>query len=167
MASSSLDIYLLHNTSRYRELSTHHGMKRGVVEEEQSYKSREKYFPLCPISCCLGHRKPSTSQELAITTNNYGISSKSGFIHRAMTQAFPFTNPCHSLLPITILLACPSSIHPQSCHSCFTWMYLDVPVVLFVFPAFGDTGPLGFPPRRVVYSPGSTLGYCFWFPYGE
>ena len=25
-------------------------------------------------------------------------------------------------------------------------------------PAFEDTGSLGFPPRRVVYPPGSTLG---------
>ena len=34
----------------------------------------------------------------------------------------------------------------------------NVTGVLFVIPASDDTGCLGFPPHRMVYPPGSTLG---------
>ena len=39
--------------------------------------------------------------------------------------------------------------------------------VSLVLPTFDDTGSLGSPPRQVVYVPGSTLGDCLPFPYGE
>ena len=40
-------------------------------------------------------------------------------------------------------------------------------LVLLALPAFGDTGFLDFPPRRVVSPPGSTLGDCFTFLAGN
>ena len=40
-------------------------------------------------------------------------------------------------------------------------------MVSLVLPAFDGTRSLGFPTRRVVYSPGSTLNDCPLFPCGE
>ena len=62
--------------------------------------------PLCPISCMLGHRRTSTLQGLHI-----GVAScqSQGFIPRATSHAFPLTNPRHSLLSWTVLLACLTS----------------------------------------------------------
>ena len=42
----------------------------------------------------------------------------------------------------------------------------NVPAVSFVLPAFDDTGSLGFSPRPVVCSLGSTLGDCLPIPCG-
>ena len=39
----------------------------------------------------------------------------------------------------------------------------NAPAVSLVFPAFDDTGSLGFLPRRVVYHSGSILGDCLPF----
>ena len=39
--------------------------------------------------------------------------------------------------------------------------------ISLVIPAFGDTDSLCFPPRRVVFPLGFTLGDCLLFPYGE
>ena len=46
----------------------------------------------------------------------------------------------------------------------FIWNALAVSLVL---PAFDDTGSLSAPPCWVTYLPGSTLGDCLPFPYGE
>ena len=39
--------------------------------------------------------------------------------------------------------------------------------VSLILPDFDDTGFLGFPPRQVVYTPGSVLGKCLPFPCEE
>ena len=43
----------------------------------------------------------------------------------------------------------------------------NAPAVSLIFPAFDDTGSLGFHPRQMVYPRGSTLGECLPFPCGE
>ena len=43
----------------------------------------------------------------------------------------------------------------------------NVPAVSPFLPAFDDTGSVGSPLCRVVYLPGSSLGDCLPFPYGE
>ena len=46
-------------------------------------------------------------------------------------------------------------------------MYLECSRGLACLTSLDDTGSLGSPPRRVVYSPGSTLGDCLLFLAGN
>ena len=65
-------------------------------------------FPFMPFSCGLGHRRISILPGL-----HKAVASRQGqgFILQATRYAFPLTNPRHTLLSYTILLACLTSKH--------------------------------------------------------
>ena len=86
----------------YHEMSY---SKRGTKLKKE--KKNRKYPPLCPISCRLSYRWTSTLQGLhiAVATHHCSILSKSGVHPPATPNAFPLTNPHHSLLSWTILPA--------------------------------------------------------------
>ena len=74
-------------------------MKGEIVEGKQSYKKKEKKFPLYV-------RKTSIPQGLhiAVTTNYYSIWSKSGIHLAGYTPSIPLRNPSYSFLSCIILL---------------------------------------------------------------
>ena len=72
---------------------------------------KKEIFPFILLSCGLGHRQISALQSFIRLWYLTTIASCQcqGFIAQAMPHAFPLTNPHHTFLSCTILLACLAS----------------------------------------------------------
>ena len=109
-SSASAGLFPWLTTSRFlvgnREAELPPPRGRHASCQEMSYSEREekqKIPPLCHLNGRLGHKRTSTLQRLHIA-----MASCQGqqFIPLATPHSFPLTNPCHSPLSWTLLLAC-------------------------------------------------------------
>ena len=82
-------------TPRGRHTSCHE-MSYSRRETKLKEEKKNKFSPLCPLSCRLGHRRTSTLQGLHVAV---AFRQGQGFIPRATPHAFPLKPPPFTPIP--------------------------------------------------------------------